>query len=129
MLLYSLNLYESCLYKEDMTQPHEKRVERLSEHCERNPDAEQCDGSYTDRLSVLELFRQSQTGFDVFTAPIRLMIAFLLLKLETACVCEIQYALDESRQTLVSHHVREMKKDGWLKSKRKGKWTYYYNNR
>jgi ArsR family transcriptional regulator len=108
-----------------MTQPHEKRIKRLSQHCERDSDAEQCDGPYADRLSVLEFFRQSQTGFDVFTAPIRLKVAFLLFKLKSACVCEIQYALDESRQTLVSHHIREMKKEGWLKSKRKGKWAYY----
>jgi ArsR family transcriptional regulator len=53
------------------------------------------------------------------------MVAALLLKLESACVCEIQYALDESRQTLVSHHLRELKKEGWLKRERRGKWTYY----
>jgi ArsR family transcriptional regulator len=45
--------------------------------------------------------------------------------MESACGCEIQHILNESRQPLISHHLREMKKAGWLHSERWKKWTFY----
>ncbi|MHA2380081.1 MAG: ArsR family transcriptional regulator [Candidatus Thorarchaeota archaeon] len=60
----------------------------------------------------------SEVDIEIFTSGIKLEIALLLLRMESACVCEIQYVLNEPRQSLVSHHLRKMKKAGWFKSER-----------
>jgi hypothetical protein len=62
---------------------------------------------------------------EIFTSGIRLGVALVLLRMETACVCEIQYVLNEPRQSLISHHLRQMKKTGWLESERWKTWMFY----
>ncbi|MFX0046234.1 MAG: ArsR/SmtB family transcription factor [Candidatus Hermodarchaeota archaeon] len=62
---------------------------------------------------------------EIITSGIRLGIVLLLLKMESACVCEIQYVLNEPRQSLVSHHLRQMKEAGWLESERWKTWMFY----
>ncbi|MFW9803523.1 MAG: ArsR/SmtB family transcription factor [Candidatus Thorarchaeota archaeon] len=82
---------------------------------------------YSDRKNALDDFcsirRRIDTG--IFTSGVRLGILLLLLKLSSACVCEMQYALDEPRQSLISHHLRALKKKGWLQSEKFQKWTFY----
>ncbi len=73
----------------------------------------------------MKKFREDVDLFEIFTAPIRVGIVFLLLRLRSACVCEIQHALSAASQPLVSHHLRAMKQAGWLKSERRGRWVYY----
>ncbi|MHA2396884.1 MAG: ArsR family transcriptional regulator [Candidatus Thorarchaeota archaeon] len=86
-----------------------------------------CDDYSSERLAVLQQTRSLLTESDlgIFTSSIRIGIMFLLLKMESACVCEIQYALNEPRQSLVSHHLRAMKNAGWLHNERWKKWTFY----
>ncbi|MFX1483292.1 MAG: ArsR/SmtB family transcription factor [Promethearchaeota archaeon] len=67
----------------------------------------------------------SNSDLSVFTSGIRLKIALMLMKMESACVCEIQYTLNESRQSLISHHLRAMKKANWLRSEKWKRWTFY----
>ena len=62
---------------------------------------------------------------SIFTSVITLAIVLVLLKMESACACEIQFALNESRQPLVSHHLRALKRAGWLASEKWKKWTFY----
>jgi ArsR family transcriptional regulator len=56
--------------------------------------------------------------------PTRLRILHLFSKRRELCVCEIQAAIHES-QPLTSHHLRELRKAGLVKSRRSGTWVYY----
>jgi DNA-binding transcriptional ArsR family regulator len=82
---------------------------------------------YPERKNALDDFCSMRRRIDIgiFTSGVRLGILMLLLKLGSACVCEMQYALDEPRQSLISHHLRELKKKGWLESEKFQKWTFY----
>ncbi len=102
-----------------------RSTKESSTSCVTIPKSRPCCATETERLEVMELFRENETFFDVFTAPIRVGVVFLLLRLGSVCVCEIQEALSAKSQPLVSHHLRVMKEAGWLKSERKGRWMYY----
>ncbi|WP_160135634.1 ArsR/SmtB family transcription factor [Halococcus salsus] len=54
-----------------------------------------------DRLRVLETLRESE-----------------------CCGCELQIVLDAPQST-VATHLRKLKKAGLVKSRKKGKWSYY----
>ena len=110
-----------------MTQEHVERLENLEKYCKTVPDKAPCCIPYDQRRATIDSFRDAFSSVtpEIFTASIRTGIVMLLLKVEDACVCEFQYALNEPRQPLMSHHLRKMKKAGWLKSERKGRWTYY----
>ena len=51
----------------------------------------------------------------------------LLLQEDEACVCELMevFAMSQSR---LSHHLLMLKKAGFLKNERRGKWNYYSGN-
>ncbi|MCK5152014.1 MAG: helix-turn-helix transcriptional regulator, partial [Candidatus Thorarchaeota archaeon] len=106
-----------------MTQEHVERLENLERYCKTVPDKAPCCEPYDQRKATIDGFRESfeTVGPEIFTATIRTGIVMLLLKVEDACVCEFQYALNEPRQPLMSHHLRKMKQAGWLKSERKGR--------
>jgi len=90
-------------------------------------DFDSCSDYTTERMDILEKNRSllGESDFSIFTSGIRLGIALMLTKMEFACVCEIQYALNEPRQPLISHHLRTMKDAGWLNSEKWKKWTFY----
>ncbi|MFW9962873.1 MAG: ArsR/SmtB family transcription factor [Candidatus Sifarchaeia archaeon] len=90
-------------------------------------DFESCDEYSQERMEFLHKNRSllGESDFSIFTSGIRLAIVFMLLKMESACVCEIQYALNEPRQPLISHHLRSMKQAGWLLTERYKKWSFY----
>jgi len=110
-----------------MTQDHLVRIEKLAKYHKEFPEKVQSSASYDQRCVAIEEFREVffETVPEVFTAPIRTGIMFFLMSFGEACVCEVQLALNEPSQPLVSHHLREMKKVGWLTSERRGRWTYY----
>jgi DNA-binding transcriptional ArsR family regulator len=89
------------------------------------PDA--CDTYPAQRMKEIQDVRShlDEVGIEIFTSGIKLGIVLLLLKMESACVCEIQFVLNEPRQSLVSHHLRQMKKAGWLESERWKTWMFY----
>ncbi|MFW9912867.1 MAG: ArsR/SmtB family transcription factor [Candidatus Thorarchaeota archaeon] len=90
-------------------------------------DFESSEDYTPERLEALQKSRSllGESDLSIFTSGIRLGIVLILLEMESACGCEIQYALNESRQPLISHHLRVMKKVGWLQSERWRKWTFY----
>jgi DNA-binding transcriptional ArsR family regulator len=90
-------------------------------------DFDSCEDYTEERMKILMECRSllGESDLSIFTSGIRLGIVLMLLKFESACVCEIQRVLNESRQPLVSYHLRSMKKAGWLISDRWKKWTFY----
>lgn len=110
-----------------MTQDHLERIEKLSQHHKEYPEKVKCLISYDQRCAAIEEFRDAFLDInpEIFTASVRAGIMFFLLAIGDACVCEVQLALNEPSQPLVSHHLREMKKAGWLTSERRGRWAYY----
>lgn len=115
-----------------MVEEHIERIENLQKYCKSVPDKAPSCEPYDKRKVTIEGFREAffSVNPEIFTATLRTGIVMLLLKIDDACVCEFQYALNEPRQPLVSHHLRQMRDAGWLKSERRGRWTYYsLNNR
>ena len=110
-----------------MTREYLERVENFTEFCKTTP-ALACNlMELNQRCEKIEQFRESFSGAgsEIFTASIRTGIVLLLLTLREASVCEIQMALNEPRKPLISHHLSEMRKAGWLQSKKHGRWTCY----
>ena len=57
--------------------------------------------------------------------PTRLRILALLVQWgEALCVCQIQGALGES-QSKVSRHLKELRRTGWVREERHGRWVHY----
>ncbi len=110
-----------------MAPVHVERVENLQRYCKETPEKAPCCGPYEERLQTIRSFEASfePLSTDILSAGIRTGIVLFLLKIGEACVCEFQAALNESRQPLVSHHLRQLKKAGCLTSERRGRWTYY----
>ncbi|MHA2116974.1 MAG: ArsR/SmtB family transcription factor [Candidatus Thorarchaeota archaeon] len=110
-----------------MAQDHLERIEKLARTHKEYPAKVKCSTSYDQRRTAIEEFRKALFEIvpEIFTAPVRTGIFLFLLVFDEACVCEVQLALNEPSQPLVSHHLREMKKSGWLTSKRRGRWSYY----
>jgi DNA-binding transcriptional ArsR family regulator len=56
--------------------------------------------------------------------PTRLMLAAALLEASELCVCDLAWIAGRS-QTLVSHHVRTLRTQGIVRSRREGKMVMY----
>src|SRR6186713_874222 len=56
--------------------------------------------------------------------PTRLMLAAALGKAEELCVCDLAWIAERS-QNLVSHHLRALKGEGLVRSRREGKMVVY----
>lgn len=110
-----------------MAQDHLERVKKLAKYHNESSEKAKCSVSYGQRRKTIEDFRETFTEIlpEIFTAAVRTGIMFFLMVFDDACVCEIQLALNNSSQPLVSHHLLEMKRAGWLSSERRGRWTYY----
>lgn len=110
-----------------MTREYLERIENLQKFCKEVPEQSPSYVSYEKRRETLEKFSDcfASLGSDIFTSGIRTGIILFLFLIGEACVCEFQAALNEPRQPLVSHHLRQMKEAGWLNGERRGRWTYY----
>lgn len=60
----------------------------------------------------------------ILSDEVRLKIVYLLSENEL-CVCELMEAL-EMNQSRISNHLRILRDTGIIKSKREGKWIFYY---
>jgi ArsR family transcriptional regulator, lead/cadmium/zinc/bismuth-responsive transcriptional repressor len=83
------------------------RAERL--RAERLPDA--ATDAAASRASAL-------------SDPTRLMLAVTLSKSDELCVCDLAWVAERS-QNLVSHHLRRLRSDGLVSSRRDGKMVMY----
>jgi ArsR family transcriptional regulator len=120
-------IYINLVYIISMAREHAERFENLQRFCKETPEKAPCCGPYEARL---ETIRNFEAGFkplssSILSAGIRTGIVLFLLKIGEACVCEFQAALNEFRQPLVSHHLRQLREAGCLTSERRGRWTYY----
>lgn len=79
-----------------------------------------------DDLPSEESLKENSKNFYGLSHPLRLKIAFLLLKSDY-CVCEL-VKLTEKKQNLVSHHLTILRKSGVVDSYMKSKWKYYKIN-
>ena len=56
--------------------------------------------------------------------PIRFRILMILLEREWACNCEFELAFNE-HQTLISHHLRNLREAHLIIASKKGQWNFY----
>jgi ArsR family transcriptional regulator, lead/cadmium/zinc/bismuth-responsive transcriptional repressor len=74
------------------------------------PDAEEAD--------------QVAGRFRALADPTRLSLALALRGEDELCVCDLSWIAERS-QNLVSHHMRSLRSEGLVRSRREGKMTMY----
>ncbi|NHJ31289.1 MAG: helix-turn-helix transcriptional regulator [Asgard group archaeon] len=79
---------------------------------------------YLSGIDVFEKADNFSTTLKLIANPIRLKILLILLNKEWACNCEFESAFSE-HQTLISHHLRNLREGGLITFKKKGKWKFY----
>jgi ArsR family transcriptional regulator, lead/cadmium/zinc/bismuth-responsive transcriptional repressor len=95
--------------------------------------ADRCDLLCLDltRAEQLRLNRLSPTRAEAaagwagaLSDPTRLMLAAALVDTDELCVCDLAW-IAERPQNLVSHHLRVLRSQGLLRSRREGKMVMY----
>jgi DNA-binding transcriptional ArsR family regulator len=71
-----------------------------------------------------ELADQVAGRFRALADPTRLGLALALLEGRELCVCDLSWIAQRS-QNLVSHHMRSLRSEGVVRSRREGKMTMY----
>ena len=82
---------------------------------------------WTSHLSEIDGYTDADNLSKILKAianPIRLKILLILLEREWACNCEFEVAFGE-HQTLISHHLRNLREVGLITSSKKGQWKFY----
>lgn len=79
---------------------------------------------YLSGIDVFEKADDFSATLKLIANPIRLKILLILLNKEWACNCEFETAFNE-HQTLISHHLRNLREGGLIAFKKKGKWKFY----
>ncbi|NHJ48371.1 MAG: helix-turn-helix transcriptional regulator [Asgard group archaeon] len=82
---------------------------------------------WTDHLSKIDGYSKAEDFskvLKVIANPIRLKILLILLERDWACNCELETAFGE-HQTLISHHLRNLRESGLITSNKKGQWKFY----
>jgi len=95
--------------------------------------ADRCDLLCLD-LQTAERLRQRRLAADTaevaaaraqgLADPTRLTLAAALLDADELCVCDLAWIVERS-QNLVSHHVRALRANGLVRSRREGKMVMY----
>lgn len=72
---------------------------------------------------------EKQIGFynsilRVISNPIRLKILSILMNRDWACNCEFESAFNV-HQTLISHHLRNLRNGGFIIYEKRGQWKFY----
>lgn len=76
-----------------------------------------------DKFADSELARRESRFFKALADETRIRILKLLL-LREMCVCELMVALNLTQPT-TSHHLGILEREGLIKKRKEGKWTYY----
>lgn len=79
---------------------------------------------YLSGIDVFEKADDFSAILKLIANPIRLKILLVLLNKEWACNCEFESAFSE-HQTLISHHLRNLREGGLIAFEKKGKWKFY----
>ena len=79
---------------------------------------------YLSGIDVFEKADDFSSQLKLIANPIRLKILLILLNKEWACNCEFESAFNE-HQTLISHHLRNLREGGLITFKKKGQWKFY----
>ncbi|XOV93965.1 MAG: ArsR/SmtB family transcription factor [Bacteroidota bacterium] len=78
-----------------------------------------------ERTLNIEKLEKASFILKALAHPTRIEIVNILKEQGTLTVSEICYALDNMDQSLVSHHLSNMKSKGILECKRKGRHIFY----
>lgn len=82
---------------------------------------------WTSHLSEIDGYNDADDLskiLKVISNPIRLKILLILMERDWACNCEFEVAFGE-HQTLISHHLRNLREIGLITSSKKGQWKIY----
>lgn len=71
-----------------------------------------------------ELAERAAGRARALSDPTRLTLAAALLEAEELCVCDLSWIVERA-QNLVSHHVRALRVEGIVRSRRNGKMVMY----
>ena len=95
-----------------------------SDRCELlSLDLELAEALRLSRLAVAEA-KQSAGRARALADPTRLTLAASLAKTQELCVCDLAWIAERS-QNLVSHHLRALRSEGLVRSRRQGKMVMY----
>ncbi|HUT80184.1 MAG TPA: helix-turn-helix transcriptional regulator [Candidatus Bathyarchaeia archaeon] len=79
---------------------------------------------YTDTITGFENSDEFSNFLKLISNPIRLKILLILLTKEWSCNCEFESVFNE-HQTLISHHLRNLREGGLIDFKKQGQWKFY----
>ena len=82
--------------------------------------AEALRGRRVDPMHAARIARQAKALSD----PTRLTIAFALAEGGELCVCDLAWVMERA-ENLVSHHLRVLREEGLVSSRRDGKMVMY----
>ena len=82
--------------------------------------AERLRGRRLDPDEALQAAGRAQALAD----PTRLLLAAALAEADELCVCDLAWIVERA-QNLVSHHVRVLRREGLVRSRREGKMVMY----
>jgi DNA-binding transcriptional ArsR family regulator len=95
-----------------------------SDHCDLLClDLEVAEQLRLQRLSLADAERAAGQA-RALADPTRLMVAAALAEAEELCVCDLAWIAERS-QNLVSHHLRALRSEGLVRSRRAGKMVMY----
>ncbi|MBN1329254.1 MAG: helix-turn-helix transcriptional regulator [Candidatus Heimdallarchaeota archaeon] len=79
---------------------------------------------YTSSITGFENADSFSDFLKLISNPIRLKILLILLTKEWSCNCEFESVFNE-HQTLISHHLRNLREGGLIKFRKQGQWKFY----
>ncbi|NHJ06030.1 MAG: ArsR family transcriptional regulator [Candidatus Heimdallarchaeota archaeon] len=76
------------------------------------------------KIVNLEMIEKYSLFLRLLANPIRMKILIILSKKDWACNCEFEAVL-KIHQTLVSHHLRNLRNNDLIEYKKQGQWKLY----
>lgn len=76
------------------------------------------------RRLPLRIAEQAARQAKALSDPTRLALAAVLLDADELCVCDLSWVLERA-ENLVSHHLRLLRSEGLVESRREGKMVMY----
>lgn len=77
-----------------------------------------------ERRLAVEVAERAAGQARALSDPTRLTLAAALLEADELCVCDLSWIVERA-QNLVSHHVRALRAQGIVRSRREGKMVMY----